>query len=186
MRKNAGTLSKSSIAARLDDASAPTMEEQVVQIIPSLWFNNNLEEALDFYRTVFKSVEMGEIVRAGPDGPGPEGSIIAGTFTLDGNRFEGINGGPGYPFTQAVSFVIRCKDQAEVDHYWQGLSANGGKEIQCGWLTDPFGIPWQIVPEALYRTVGGSDKAGGQRAMAAMMKMVKLDVAELERAYEGA
>ena len=158
----------------------------MVQITPSLWFDNNLEEAIAFYKTVFKSVELVEVVRAGANGPGPEGSIIAGNFNIDGNRFEAINGGPGFPFTQAVSFVIRCQDQAEVDHYWQALAGNGGKEVQCGWLVDRFGMHWQVVPEALYRTLGGSDKAGRERAMAAMMKMVKLDVAELEKAYEAA
>ena len=158
----------------------------MVQITPSLWFDNNLEDALEFYKTIFRSVELVEVVRAGAGGPGPEGSIIAGNFNIDGNRFEAINGGPGFPFTQAVSFVIRCQDQAEVDHYWHGLAGNGGKEVQCGWLVDKFGLHWQVVPEALYRTVGGSDKAGRERAMAAMMKMVKLDVAELERAYEAA
>lgn len=158
----------------------------MVQITPSLWFDNNLEDALEFYKTIFRSVELVEVVRAGAGGPGPEGSIIAGNFNIDGNRFEAINGGPGFPFTQAVSFVIRCQDQAEVDQYWHGLAGNGGKEVQCGWLVDKFGLHWQVVPEALYRTVGGSDKAGRERAMAAMMKMIKLDVAELERAYETA
>jgi predicted 3-demethylubiquinone-9 3-methyltransferase (glyoxalase superfamily) len=118
----------------------------MVQITPSLWFDNNLEEALAFYKTIFKSVELVEEVRAGPAGPGPEGSLIAGNFNIDGNRFEAINGGPGFPFTQAVSFVIRCQDQAEVDHYWHGLAGNGGKEVQCGWLVDRFGLHWQVVP----------------------------------------
>ena len=151
----------------------------MVRITTCLWFDNNLEEALAFYRTVFKSVEMGKQTR------GPEGELIAARFTIDDNQFEGINGGPMFKFSEAISLSIACRDQAEVDHYWNGLLADGGQESQCGWLRDKFGLSWQIVPDAIYDTVSGPDPEGAARAMAAMLKMVKLDVAALEAAYAG-
>ena len=157
----------------------------MVEIIPSLWLNNNFEDITAFYRTVFASVELTDVLRAGPDGPGAEGSIVAASITIDGNKFIGVNGGPNHPFTDAISFTIRCKDQAEVDHYWNALTADGGAEIACGWCRDKFGLSWQVTPDAVARTISGPDAAGRARAMAAMMKMKKLDVAALESAYAG-
>lgn len=157
----------------------------MVEIIPSLWLNNNFDEMVAFYQTVFDSVEISDVLRAGPGGPGPEGTVIAGSISIDGNKFVGVNGGAGHPFTDAISFTIRCKDQAEVDRYWNGLTADGGTEVQCGWCKDKFGLSWQVVPDAMFHTINGPDAAGRGRAMAAMMKMKKLDVAGLEAAYAG-
>ena len=157
----------------------------MVEIIPSLWLNNNFDEMVAFYQTVFDSVEISDVLRAGPGGPGPEGTVIAGSISIDGNKFVGVNGGAGHPFTDAISFTIRCKDQAEVDRYWNGLTADGGTEVQCGWCKDKFGLSWQVVPDTMFHTINGPDAAGRRRAMAAMMKMKKLDVAGLEAAYAG-
>ncbi|GLQ53476.1 VOC family protein [Devosia nitrariae] len=155
------------------------------KITPSLWFDNNLEEAMDFYVSVFPDAKIHSVTRYGEAGPGKPGSVMTGDFEIAGQRFNAINGGPDFKFSEAISFIVDCEDQAEVDYYWDKLTANGGKEVQCGWLTDKFGLSWQIVPRALYGTVTGKDAEGAKRATEAMFKMKKLVVAELENAYRG-
>ncbi len=145
------------------------------RITPFLWFDSNAEEAVDFYLSIFKNSRRLDQLRNTGDAPGPKGGILTIAFELDGQRFTALNGGPGYPFTQAVSFVVRCDSQQEVDDYWSKLSA-GGTEIQCGWLKDKFGLHWQITPARL------PDLIKNPKAMQAMMQMVKIDIAELERA----
>ena len=154
------------------------------KIHPFLWFDKEAEEAANFYVSVFPNSKILSEQRYGPGGPGPEGGIMTVDFELDGQRVTALNGGPIYSFTEAVSFVIDCQDQAEVDDYWDKL-LEGGTPSQCGWLKDRFGFSWQVVPKQLFETIGGSDAAGRQRAMAAMMQMVKLDVAKLQAAYRG-
>lgn len=145
------------------------------RITPFLWFDSNAEEAVDFYLTVFKNSRRLDELRPGGDHPGSKSSILTLAFELDGQKFTAINGGPMFKFTEAVSFVVRCDSQQEVDHYWSKLSA-GGSESQCGWLKDKFGLSWQIVPARL------PELLKHPKAMQAMLKMKKLDIAELERA----
>lgn len=154
------------------------------KIHPFLWFDKDAEAAMNFYVAIFPNSKVLSVQRFGPGGPGPEGGVMTADFELDGYRVTALNGGPAFNFTEAVSFMIDCADQAEVDHYWDKL-VDGGKPSQCGWLKDRFGFSWQVVPKQLFETLGGPDADGRKRAMAAMMKMVKLDVAELERAYSG-
>jgi predicted 3-demethylubiquinone-9 3-methyltransferase (glyoxalase superfamily) len=151
--------------------------ENSPRITPFLWFDSNAEEAVDFYMGVFKdSRRLGELRNTG-DAPGPRGGILTISFELDGQKFTALNGGPVYKFNEAVSFVVRCDSQQEVDYYWEKLTA-GGSEIQCGWLRDKFGLCWQIVPARLPELLCNS------KAMQAMMGMKKLDIAELERAAQ--
>ncbi|SDG51493.1 VOC family protein [Pelagibacterium luteolum] len=155
------------------------------RITPSLWFNNNLEEAMDFYASVFPDTKIFGTTRYTEGGMGTPGTVMTGDFEILGQRFNAINGGDYFKFSEATSFIIDCKDQAEVDHYWEKLPADGGAESQCGWVKDKFGVSWQIVPRALYETVTGKDPAGAQRATQAMLKMQKLIIADLEKAYRG-
>ena len=150
--------------------------ETFPRIAPFLWFNNNAEDAVNFYLSVFKNSRRLEVVHNNGNRPAPA-SILTIAFELDGQKFVAINGGPMFTFTEAISFVVRCDSQAEVDDYWQKLSA-GGAEGQCGWLKDRFGLSWQIVPARL------PDLIKRPKAMEAMMKMKKPDIAELERAAE--
>jgi predicted 3-demethylubiquinone-9 3-methyltransferase (glyoxalase superfamily) len=150
-------------------------------ITPSLWFDADLEEAAAFYASVFPNSSVGPFFRYPEDGPGTPGDVLYGTFVLDGHRFLGINGGPQFRFTEAVSFEVRCADQDEVDYYWSKL-LDGGEESQCGWLKDRYGLSWQIVPERLYELLEGPDPARAAAAMAALMDMRKIVVAELEAA----
>jgi predicted 3-demethylubiquinone-9 3-methyltransferase (glyoxalase superfamily) len=147
------------------------------RITPFLWFDSNAEEAVEFYLTVFMNSRRLDEVRTADDSRGPKGSILTISFELDGQKFTAINGGPMFKFTEAVSFVVRCDSQPEVDHYWSKLSA-GGSEIQCGWLKDKFGLFWQIVPARLPELIKHP------KAMRAMLQMKKLDIAELERAAQ--
>jgi predicted 3-demethylubiquinone-9 3-methyltransferase (glyoxalase superfamily) len=151
--------------------------EAFPRITPFLWFDSNAEEAVEFYLTVFKNSRRLDELRNTGDGPAPKGSILTLAFELDGQKFTALNGGPAFKFTEAVSFVVRCDTQQEVDDYWSKLSA-GGSEIQCGWLKDKFGLCWQIVPASL------PDMVQNPKAMQAMMQMKKLDIAELERAAQ--
>jgi predicted 3-demethylubiquinone-9 3-methyltransferase (glyoxalase superfamily) len=151
--------------------------EKYPRITPFLWFDSNAEEAVDFYLTVFKNSRRLDELRNVDDSLAPKGSILTVSFELDGQRFTALNGGPSFKFTEAVSFVVRCDTQQELDEYWSKLSA-GGSEVQCGWLKDRFGLSWQIVPARL------ADLVKHPNAMQAMMKMVKLDIAELERAAQ--
>jgi len=145
------------------------------RITPFLWFDTQAEEAANFYVSVFKNSRILNVLRTGDAGPGPKGLVLTIHFELDGEEFVGLNGGPGFPFTQAVSFSVSCADQAEIDYYWTALSA-GGKEVQCGWLVDKFGLSWQVVPANIGKLL---EKP---KAMQAMMKMVKMDIAVLEAA----
>ncbi|ANW62940.1 hypothetical protein BCA37_04370 [Mycobacterium sp. djl-10] len=148
---------------------------------PCLWFDNTLEEAIEFYTSVFPNSSVESLVRYTEAGPGKPGDICYGAFVLDGNRFLGINGGPEFRFTEAVSFEVRCADQAEVDHYWTRLT-DGGEESQCGWLKDRYGLSWQIVPERLYQLLEHNDPAVAAAATTAMLGMRKIVVAQLEAA----
>ncbi len=152
--------------------------ENFPRITPFLWFDSNAEEAVEFYLTVFKNSRRLDELRTAEDGRVPKGSILTIAFELDGQKFTAINGGPTFKFTEAISFVVRCDSQQEVDEYWSKLSA-GGSESQCGWLKDKFGLSWQIVPARLPSLIKNP------KAMQAMLKMKKLDIAELERAGQG-
>jgi predicted 3-demethylubiquinone-9 3-methyltransferase (glyoxalase superfamily) len=151
--------------------------EQSPRITPFLWFDGNAEQAADFYMSVFKDSRKVAELRNPGEAPGPKGGVLTVSFELDGTRFTALNGGPNYKFNEAVSFVVRCDSQAEVDYYWSRL-VEGGSEIACGWLKDKFGLCWQIVPAQLPELVRSP------KAMQAMMKMKKLDIAELERAAQ--
>lgn len=152
-------------------------------ITPCLWFDTQAEEAAQFYISVFGSGKILGVERYGEASPSgrPAGSVMTVSFELDGQRFTGLNGGPMFTFSEAVSFEIPCVDQGEVDHYWSSLS-EGGEEGPCGWLKDKFGLSWQVVPNRLMELVADPDRAKAQRVVDAMMKMKKIDVAELERA----
>ncbi|MGD0618787.1 MAG: VOC family protein [Bryobacteraceae bacterium] len=147
------------------------------RITPFLWFDSNAEEAVDFYLTVFKNSRRLSDFRNTGDSPGPKGGILTISFELDGQKFTALNGGPSHKFTEAVSFVVRCDSQEEIDYYWSKLVA-GGSEIQCGWLKDKFGLTWQIVPTRLTELISHP------KAMQALLQMKKLYIAELERAAQ--
>jgi len=157
------------------------------KITPNLWFDDQAEEAARYYVSIFKDSEIQTISRYGAGAPKPEGSALTVAFTLEGQRFTALNGGPHFPFTEAVSFVVHCSTQEEVDHYWERLSAGGDAKAQmCGWLKDSYGVSWQIVPDALIEYITDADPAKAQRTMQAMLQMKKLDIAALKRAHDGA
>lgn len=150
--------------------------ERFSRITPFLWFDANAEEAVEFYLSVFKNSRRLDEMRNPDDSSGPKGKVLAVSFEIDGQKFTALNGGPHFKFNESVSFVIRCDSQEEVDYYWSKLTANGGAESQCGWLKDKFGLSWQVVPAKIAEWVGTPN------GMHAMMKMKKLNIAELERA----
>jgi predicted 3-demethylubiquinone-9 3-methyltransferase (glyoxalase superfamily) len=155
------------------------------KIAPCLWFNGEAEEAAKFYVSLLPDSRIDKIQRNTVDGrSGPAGSVLVVQFTLAGQAYMALNGGMRFDYTPAISFKVDCIDQAEVDRLWDGLSA-GGSVQQCGWLRDRYGVSWQIVPSVLPQLLGGSDRAGAQRAMQAMLQMVKLDIAGLQKAYDG-
>jgi len=154
------------------------------KITPFLWFDNQAEEAMNFYTSIFKNSKVGRVSRYGDAGPGPKGAVMSATFQLEGQEFMALNGGPLFQFTAAVSFFVNCETQEEVDHFWEKLSA-GGKQEQCGWLKDKFGLSWQIVPSILGKLLGDKDPAKASRVMQAMLQMIKLDIAALKKAAEG-
>ena len=153
------------------------------KITPFLWFNNNAEEAMNFYLSVFKNSKAGSISRYGDGGPGPKGMAMSVTFQLEGQDFLALNGGPQYPFTEAISLFVDCKTQEEVDHLWDKLS-EGGEKSRCGWLKDKFGLSWQIVPSALGELLADPDPVKSGRVMQAMLQMDKIDIAALKKAYD--
>ena len=154
-------------------------------ITPNLWFDMNAEEAAEFYCSVFKNSRITNVTHYPEGSPGPAGEVMTVEFELDGNRFVGINGGPQFKFSEAISFEIDCETQDEVDHYWDRLTADGGQEIECGWLRDRFGLSWQVVPAGMSELFSDSDKSRAERAMQAMLGMKKLDIAALRAAADG-
>ena len=154
------------------------------KITPFLWFNNNAEEAINFYTSVFRNSKIVTISRYGDAGPGSKGAVMTGTIEIEGQQFYLLNGGPQYTFSPAVSFFVSCATQQEIDELWDKLSA-GGTAQQCGWLKDQFGLSWQIVPSNLGSFLQSSDREKSNRAMKAMMQMVKLDMNVLQQAYDG-
>jgi predicted 3-demethylubiquinone-9 3-methyltransferase (glyoxalase superfamily) len=155
------------------------------KVTPFLWFDHQAEEAARFYVSVFKGSKIKNVARYGDAGPGPKGSVMTVQFELEGQEFIALNGGPQFQFTQAISFVVNCKTQKEVDEYWEKLSA-GGHEDQCGWLQDRYGLSWQVVPTELGKMLSGENPGKSQAAMRAMLRMKKIDLDELERAYDSA
>ncbi len=153
-------------------------------IVPNLWFDTEAEEAAEFYVSVFPDSRVLSTALYPEGAPGPTGSVMTVEFELDGQRFVGINGGPQFPFTEAVSFAVECADQDEVDHYWARLS-EGGSTGPCGWLKDRFGLSWQVVPAGMAELFEDPDRGRAERAMQAMLQMGKLDIAELRRAADG-
>ena len=153
------------------------------KITPFLWFDNNAEQAAQFYTSIFKNSKILNVSRYGDGGPGPKGSVMVVNFQLEGQQFTALNGGPLFKFSEAFSFVVNCETQKEIDEYWNKLTSGGGKESECGWLKDKFGFSWQIVPTALGRLLSDPKKAN--RVMQALLQMKKLDIAKLEEAAEG-
>ena len=153
----------------------------MTKIMPCLWFDNRIDEAIKFYTETFKSAKVHQLVRHAPDQP-----AFTAVIELEGQKFMLLNGGPRYQFTEAVSFVIDCDGQDEVDYFWNRLVGDSGEESMCGWCKDKFGLSWQIVPKQLYETLNGSDREGANRAMQAMLSMRKIVVADLQKAYAGA
>jgi predicted 3-demethylubiquinone-9 3-methyltransferase (glyoxalase superfamily) len=159
------------------------------KITPFLWFDNNAEEAVNFYVSIFKNSKVGKVTRydeASAKAAGrPEGSVMTMEFQLEGQNFVAINAGPHFKFTEAISFVVDCGSQEEVDYFWEKLTADGGQESQCAWLKDKYGLSWQIVPTVLIEMLQDKDPQKSDRVMKAMLQMKKIDIATLKRAYEG-
>jgi predicted 3-demethylubiquinone-9 3-methyltransferase (glyoxalase superfamily) len=154
------------------------------KITPFLWFDNQAEEAMNFYVSIFKNSKIVSVSRYGDAGPGPKGSVMTATFQLDGQEFIALNGGPHFKFTEAISLFVKCQTQQEVDDFWEKLS-QGGQKSQCGWLKDKFGLSWQIVPTILGELLGDKDREKSKRVMQAMLQMTKIDIEGLKRASEG-
>jgi predicted 3-demethylubiquinone-9 3-methyltransferase (glyoxalase superfamily) len=154
------------------------------KITPFLWFDNNAEEAVNFYTSIFKNSRIGSVSRYGEGGPGPQGTVMTATFEINGQEFIALNGGPLFKFTEAVSFFVNCETQDEVDELWDKLSA-GGKKDRCGWLKDKYGLSWQIIPTALMKLMSDPDPEKSKAVMQAMLKMDKIVIADLQNAYDG-
>ncbi len=154
------------------------------KITPFLWFNDNAEEAVNFYTAIFKNSKILSMNRLPEGTPGPAGKVMTATFQLEGQEFMALNGGPEFKFTEAISLYVNCETQKEVDELWDKLIAGGGEPSQCGWLKDKFGLSWQIIPSALGQMLGDKDPRKSQNVMQAMLKMSKIDIATLRRAYE--
>ena len=150
------------------------------KITPFLWFDTQAEEAMNFYISIFKNSKVGSVQRAGPEGP-----VMSVTFQLEGQDFMALNAGPQFQFNEAISFFVDCKTQEEVDELWAKLTADGGEESMCGWLKDKYGLSWQIVPSVLGEMLGDRDPQKAQRTLQAMLKMQKIVIADLQKAYEG-
>ena len=160
------------------------MSKRIQKITPFLWFDNQAEEAANFYTSIFKNSKVRGVTRSGESGPGPKGSVMTVVFDLEGQEFIALNGGPQFKFTEAVSFVVNCDTQEEIDEFWEKLSARG-QQIECGWLKDRYGLSWQIVPNILGQLMQDKDPKKSERVMKALLQMKKLDIAGLKRAYEG-
>ena len=159
------------------------METKITQkISPFLWFDHQAEDAANFYISIFKNSKIRTISHYGEAGPGTKGSVMTVSFTLDGQEFTALNGGPQFPFTEAISLVVNCATQEEIDYFWEKLSA-GGKKVQCGWLKDRYGLSWQIVPAELDEMIGRATPEQSDRVMKALMEMKKLDLAKLKQAF---
>jgi len=154
----------------------------MTKISPFLWFDNNAEEAMLFYTSIFKNSKVGTVTRYGDAGPGPKGSVMTASFELEGQAFTALNGGPHFKFSEAISFVVSVTTQQEVDELWEKLTA-GGQPSRCGWLKDKFGLSWQIVPKALPELLGDKDPRKSQSVMKAMLEMDKINIARLKEAY---
>jgi predicted 3-demethylubiquinone-9 3-methyltransferase (glyoxalase superfamily) len=154
------------------------------KITPFLWFDTQAEEAATFYTSIFKKSKLGRVTRYGDGAPMPKGTVMTAPFTIEGLSFTALNGGPHYKISPAISFVVHCASQKEVDYYWDRLVA-GGQPVQCGWLTDKFGVSWQIVPTPMIKMLGDKNPLKAARVMQAMMTMIKLDLPALQRAYKG-
>ncbi len=153
------------------------------KITPFLWFNGNVEEAMNFYLSVFKNSKLLSITRNGEAGPGPQGTVMMATFRLNGQEFMALNGGPQFAFTEAISFFVNCETQQEVDELWEKLS-EGGEKGRCGWLKDRYGLSWQIIPSALGELMNDKDAAKAKRVMEAMLQMDKIEINILKKASE--
>jgi len=154
------------------------------KITPFLWFDGKAEEAANFYVSIFKNSKIGNVTRYGDAGPGPKGTVMIVTFSLDGLEFTALNGGPQYKFSPAISFFVNCETQEEVDELWGRLS-EGGDQLQCAWLRDKYGVSWQIVPSALRQLMQDKDPVKSQRVFRAMLQMTKINIEGLKRAYRG-
>lgn len=154
------------------------------KITPFLWFDGKAEEAANFYVSIFKNSKIGNVTRYGDAGPGPKGTVMIVTFSLDGLEFTALNGGPQYKFSPAISFFVNCETQEEVDELWEKLS-EGGDRLQCAWLRDKYGVSWQIVPSALRQLMQDKDPLKSQRVFRAILQMSKIDIEGLKRAYRG-
>lgn len=161
--------------------TAPTPAQKITTF---LWYDNQAEEAMNFYVSIFRNSRVGDIVRYGDTGPGPKGQVMTAEFQLAGQQFMALNGGPHFKFTEAISLFVKCDTQEEVDELWEKLS-EGGQKSQCGWLKDKFGLSWQIVPAALGEMLKDKDPEKSNRVMQAVMQMTKLDLPKLQAAYEG-
>jgi predicted 3-demethylubiquinone-9 3-methyltransferase (glyoxalase superfamily) len=153
------------------------------KITPCLWFDNNAEEAMNFYVSIFKNSKIGTITRYGEAGPGPKDTVMSVTFQLDGQEFFALNGGPLFKFTEAISLFVNCETQAEVDELWEKL-LQGGQPSQCGWLKDKYGLSWQIIPSALIKMLRDENTGKAKRVMEAMLQMTKIDISLLQQAYD--
>lgn len=154
------------------------------KITPFLWFNGNAEEAMNFYTSIFHNSKIVRVTRYGEGGPFPKGTVMTGTFQIEGQEFYVLNGGPQFSFSEAISFFVNCETQEEIDNLWEKLS-QGGKKSRCGWLNDKFGLSWQIIPSALGKMLGDPDPLRANRVMQAMLQMDKIDIARLRQAFEG-
>lgn len=150
------------------------------RITPMLWFDTQAEEAANYYVSIFKNSKVTAVSRYGDTGPGAKGSVMVAEFELDGQKFTALNGGPLFKFTEAISLVVNCESQEEIDYYWEKLTGDGGQEVQCGWLKDKYGLSWQVAPVQVFEWL--SDPATSDKVMAAVMEMKKLDLAKLEAA----
>jgi len=161
------------------------------KITPFLWFDNQAEEAVKFYTSIFKNSKVGRVLRYGeeaakiPESGRPPGSVLTIEFEIEGQKFTALNGGPEFKFNESISFVVNCDTQTEVDYFWEKLSVDGGQESQCGWLRDKFGVSWQVVPTVLIEMLHDKDSEKTERVMKAMLQMQKLDIKKLNDAYAG-